>query len=283
MSPSVAYLGPEQTNSHLAALRLFPQGLLQPLPTISAIFEAVSAGSTSFGVVPVENSTGGTVRETVDALLRWDPRICQEFEMAIENHLLGLPGANSATAKRVLSHPQALSQCRGWLDRAAPHLERVECSSTGWAAQRAAEDPDTLAIANALAAEASGLVILKAGISDRSDNSTRFLTIAPEDAPPSDNPDLDKTSLVFVAPHRRGGLRQVLTVFDEAGVNLMRIESRPLADPQGKKWEYAFIVDAVGHRLSSPLREAIDTLEAMKALVKVLGSYPQARDFENTL
>jgi chorismate mutase / prephenate dehydratase len=176
----------------------------------------------------------------------------------------------------VLSHIQALSQCRQWLDAHCPELERIAVSSTAQAAHDAQNDPSTVAIASPGAARELGLRVIQRNISDRPDNATRFVVISKHDADPSPQGRLEKTSLVFVAPHERGGLRKVLGVFDDAGVNLTRIESRPLVGLHGPRWEYAFVVDAEGHRLVEPLRTALAELEKMGALVKVLGSYPKA-------
>jgi chorismate mutase / prephenate dehydratase len=276
--PVIGYLGPLFTNTHEAAKQLFgDEATLTPFPAITRIFDAVERGEVEAGVVPIENSIEGTVRETVDNLIVQSARIAREFELPIVHCLVQSRAGSLAGARRVLSHIQALSQCRRWLDAHCPELERVAVSSTAQAARDAALDPEALAIAPKSAALELGLTILEANISDRSDNATRFLVVAPEDAPPSPpGQSKDKTSLVFVAPHERGGLRKVLGVFDDAGVNLTRIESRPLVGLHGPRWEYAFVVDAEGHRSVPPLGAALSELQEMGALVKVLGSYPRA-------
>lgn len=271
----VAYLGPADTNTHEAARELFDSSFhLEPLPTIERVFEAVERGDAGYGVVPIENSIAGTVRETVDALIVGRLMIQREHELSIRHSLATAPGVSLANIRRVLSKDQALSQCRRWLDAHGAHWERVPASSTAQAARDVLDDPEAAAIAPPLAVRNLGLATLFENIADREDNATRFVVVTSEDAPAA-SPH-QKTSLVFVAPHERGGLRRVLGVFDDAGVNLTRIESRPLIGLHGPRWEYAFVVDAEGHRARSPLREALRELEGMGALVKVLGSYPRA-------
>jgi chorismate mutase/prephenate dehydratase len=277
-----AYLGPADTNTHEVARALFAHASkLRPLSTIERVFDAVEQGEVPFGVVPIENSIAGTVRETVDALITGSLRIAREHELAIRHTLAARPKVTLRDVRRVLSKDQALSQCRRWLDAHGPDWERIPSTSTAQAAKDVLSDPEAAAIAPPLAVKNLGLSVLCDNIADRDDNATRFVVVAREDSPPSPRapgaPSPDKTSLVFVAPHERGGLRKVLGVFDDAFVNLTRIESRPLVGLHGPRWEYAFVVDAEGHRLESPLREALEGLDAMGALVKVLGSYPRAR------
>jgi chorismate mutase / prephenate dehydratase len=274
----IGYLGPAFTNTHEAAVRLFgTEGGATPQPSITRIFDGVENKDLRAGVVPIENSIEGTVRETVDNLIVKRPMIAREFELPIEHSLLRGRGPTLGAPTRILSHIQALSQCRRWLDANYPDLERVAVSSTAQAAHDAIADTTALAIASPLAARELGLQVLEKNISDRSDNTTRFIVISNEDSAPSLHAgQKDKTSLVFLAPHERGGLRKVLGVFDDAGVNLTRIESRPLVGLHGPRWEYAFVVEAEGHRLVEPLAAALSELERMGALVKVLGSYPRA-------
>lgn len=274
----IGYLGPLFTNSHEAAKRLFGEAAtLVPFPAISRIFDALIRGEIQAGVVPIENSIEGTVRETVDNLIVQSPRIAREFELPIVHCLVQSPSGVKSQARRVLSHVQALSQCRRFLDAHFPNLERIAVSSTAQGAEDAARDPEALAISSPSAALELNLKVLEENISDRNDNATRFVVVSADDALPSPHAaSEDKTSLVFVAPHERGGLRKVLGVFDDASVNLTRIESRPLVGLHGPRWEYAFVVDAEGHRSTPPLQGALEELQAMGALVKVLGSYPRA-------
>lgn len=265
----VSYFGPENTNTHAAARKLFgEEAVYVPELTKTAVFERVEKESDVVGVVPIENSTEGVVRETIDGLLRYSPLINREFEMEIVHCLLCHPDADPTQAEVILSHPQPLAQCRKYLDKNYPSLPRQTAASTASAAMTATTDRRTLAIANPLAAESLGLKVVDSDIADRLDNATRFICIGKEDAQPTGS---DKTSLVFTTPHEKGALMRVLSVFDSANVNLMRIESRPLAE---RRWEYAFFVDVEGHRLEEPLKSALARLTELNCLLKVLGSYP---------
>lgn len=264
----VSFFGPENTNTHAAARKLFG-GKADYIPelTKTAVFERVEKHPDVIGVIPIENSTEGVVRETIDGLLRYAPLINREFEMDIVHCLLCHPDGGPDEAERVLSHPQPLAQCRKYLDKNYASLPRQTAASTASAAIAAKNDRRTLAIANPFAAESLGLKVIDRDIADRHDNATRFICIGSEDAPPTGQ---DKTSLVFTTPHQKGALLHVLSVFDAANVNLMRIESRPLAE---RRWEYAFFVDVEGHRLVEPLKTALDRLAELNCLTKILGSY----------
>lgn len=265
----VSYFGPENTNTHAAARKLFgDEAKYVPELTKTAVFERVEREPDVIGVIPIENSTEGVVRETIDGLLRYAPLINREFEMEIVHCLLCHPDADPKKAERILSHPQPLAQCRKYLDKNYASLPRQTAASTASAAIVACTDRRTLAIANPLAAESLGLKVVDLNIADRPDNATRFICIGREDAQPT---GCDKTSLVFTTPHERGALLRVLAVFDAATVNLMRIESRPLAE---RRWEYAFFVDVEGHRLEEPLKSVLADLKEKDCLLKVLGSYP---------
>lgn len=263
----VSYFGPRNTNTHAAALLLFgPDVEYVPQLTKTGVFDAVEHGQAEAGVVPIENSTEGVVRETIDCLIQRAPLIQYEFEMQIVHCLMAQPGFLPSTG-RIVSHPQPLAQCRKWLDQNYPTVPRETAASTASAAELASRDPRVAAIANPLAASACGLHVLHENIADRTDNATRFICIGKTDAAPSGH---DKTSLVLTAPHARGALLRILTVFDEADVNLTRIESRPLLH---HKWEYAFVVDLEGHRSAPAVHGAIERLKAMGALLRILGSY----------
>lgn len=263
----VSYFGPRNTNTHAAALLLFGEEVeCLPQLTKTGVFDAVESKQADAGIVPIENSTEGVVRETIDCLIQRSPLIKYEFEMSIEHCLMALPGWAMAKG-RIVSHPQALAQCRKWLDFHHPGVPRETAASTASAAELAARDPSVAAIANPLAATACGLSVLHENIADRTDNATRFICLGETDAAPSGH---DKTSLVLTAPHERGALLRVLSVFDDANVNLTRIESRPLLH---HKWEYAFVVDLEGHRALEPVKSAIELLTSMGALLRILGSY----------
>jgi chorismate mutase / prephenate dehydratase len=266
---SVAFFGFAGAWTHMAARQAFgPLAHYRECPTISQVFEAVSSGLAEFGVVPIENSTEGGVNQTVDELLLHDLRIQGEVVLEIAQCLLGLVSDLSAI-ERVASHPQGLAQCRRWLAEHLPHAEQVATLSTTAAARDAALDRHLAAISSALAGELNGLQVIRAGIQDSAENATRFVVIATSDSARTGH---DKTSLVFSTAHRRGALRQALEIFDRAGINLSRIESRPAP---GRRWEYVFLTDLEGHRHDPPVAEALSELERHCPMVRVLGSYPR--------
>jgi len=267
---SVAYLGPPGTFTHMAALSSF--GLAAryvEATTIAAVFDAVGRGTASYGIVPIENSTEGGVTFTLDCLLDSDVRIRGEIVLDVNQCLVGRHD-DIGRIQRVYSHPQALAQCRGWLADNVPSAQLVVSPSTSTASREAAADDEAAAVASRLAAELQGLSVIREPIQDRPQNATRFVLLAPEDAPRSGT---DKTSLVFSAPHERGALKRSLEIFDDEGINLTRIESRP---GRGRMWEYVFFTDLEGHRANAPVARALDKLAQHCAMVKVLGSYPRA-------
>jgi chorismate mutase/prephenate dehydratase len=267
----VTFLGPEGTFSHMAARAAF--GLAaryREATTIEGVFDAVRTGDAAYGVVPIENSTEGSVTATADALVETDLLVRQELVLEVAHALLVRPGATLSAIERVYSHPQPLAQCRVWLAKNLPHAQLVQTSSTVTAAREALADERGAAIASRLAAETiGGLDVLREGIHDRAENATRFFVIAKTDAPRTGK---DKTTLAFSVKDGRGALRSVLTVFDDAGLNLTRIESRP---SRQKRWDYVFLADVEGHRADEPLAKAIAELGTRCDMVKVLGSYPR--------
>jgi chorismate mutase / prephenate dehydratase len=270
LDPSVAYLGPPGTFSHAAARRAFPERAAWLAgATIDAVFESVSAGRAAFGVVPIENSTEGSVDVTLDCLVESALLICRELVLEIE-HCLVAKHRDRSRYGRISSHPQALAQCRGWLARELPNAELVAASSTARAAEDAAGSDDLAAISSKLAAELYGLEVVAEGIQDRASNATRFVVVARQDAPPSGR---DRTSVAFSLPHQKGALRQALEIFDGVGLNLSRIQSRPLP---GRLWEYRFFADFEGHRADPGAAAALEELAARTGSLRVLGSYPRA-------
>lgn len=271
MPAPVAYFGPENTNTHAAARQVFgADRSYVPCNTKTAVFDAVENGDCEIGIVPIENSTEGVVRETIDCLIARPLMIQREYEMSIRHCLMGRTDTDLNRATRIFSHPQPLAQCRKWLDERFPNHERLTAVSTASAAQMAAHDPSILAIATRLAAESLGLQIFADDVADRKDNATRFICVAKQDAPPTGR---DKTTLVFTTPHEQGALIRILSVFDQAGVNMARIESRPRAE---RRWEYAFVVDLEGHRAEAPVKDALSAMEKLGCEHKVVGSYPRS-------
>lgn len=268
----VACLGPAGSFTWLATLQHFGHAVeALPLAGIDEVFRTVAAGRAHYGLVPVENSVEGAVNVTLDCLARGQVRVCGELALRIRHNLLGR-GERSA-ARRVLAHQQALAQCRGWLDRHLPGLERVAVASNAEAARMAAEDDTLLAIAAAEAAPLYKLQVLEAGIEDDPANTTRFLVIGRHDADPSGD---DKTSLMFYTRNEPGSLYRALAAFADNGVSMTRIESRP-ARRGGAHWEYVFFVDLAGHLSDPPLAAALAAIDTRVDELRILGSYPRAR------
>jgi chorismate mutase / prephenate dehydratase len=267
---AVAFFGLLGAWTHMAARKVFgPNAEYRENPTISRVFEAVAAGNVGFGVVPIENSTEGGVNQTVDELIDSDLRINGEVVLEIAQCLMG-KARELSEIQRVASHPQGLAQCRHWLAKHLPHAEQIMSLSTTAAAQEATLDPRLAAISSPLAAELYGLNVIREAIQDNAKNATRFVVIARSDSARTGN---DKTSLVFSTAHSRGALRQALEIFDSAGLNLTRIESRPAP---GRRWEYVFLTDLEGHREDEPVARALRELGERCSMVRVLGSYPRA-------
>lgn len=265
----IAVFGQFGAWTHAAARAFFgPNAEYRETSTIAQVFEAVESGSASFGVVPIENSTEGGVNLTVDELLARELRIRGEVVLEIAQCLMGL-ASDLGSIERVASHPQGLAQCRRWLAEHLPNALQVAALSTTAAARDAASDPKLAAISSPLAAELNGLRVLVPGIQDYAENATRFVVIAKSDAPRTGH---DKTSLVFSTAHSRGALRKALEIFDRAGLNLSRIESRPAPS---RRWEYVFLTDLEGHREDEAVAAALVELEQLCSMVRVLGSYPR--------
>jgi chorismate mutase/prephenate dehydratase len=268
-TPTVAFMGPAGTFSHMAARKAFPGEATLETPTIAAVLDRVEQGAADFGVIPIENSTEGGVSATLDALLESSLQISGEFVIDVPLCLVARH-ADRSRFRRVPSHPQPLAQCRRWLARELPGAALESTASTTVAAAEAARDDEIAAVASHLAAELHELVLVAENIQDRSGNATRFVIVGKSDAVPTGR---DKTSLMFSTPHERGALRRALGVFDDAGINLTRIESRPLAE---RRWEYVFFADLEGHRKDPAVAQALERLGELCSVVRVFGSYPRA-------
>ncbi|GAB4260700.1 prephenate dehydratase [Deferrisoma sp.] len=265
----VAYLGPPATFTHQAALRRFGESArLEPARTIGEVFERVEKGKAAYGVIPVENTTEGVVSHTLDMFLRSDLKIVAEVYLRVAHHLLNRSG-RLADVERVYSHPHAVAQCRRWLEEHLPDVPVFDAASTAQAAKIASEDPGAAAIAAEVAAKVYGLAVAEARIEDNPNNTTRFLVIGPDVPDPSGR---DKTSLVFAVRHEVGALYRMLQPFYDNGVNLTKIESRPMPE---EAWQYVFFVDLEGHLTEPRVERAIAELRGRCRFRKVLGSYPQ--------
>jgi len=265
---TAAYWGPYGTFTHMAALQTFGiSSNLVPEDSIHDVFMAVQHGHADYGVVPVENSVGGIVPETLDMFPQTSVKICAELYLRIHHHLLSKAPSLDAV-KRVYAGPQPEMQCRKWLRSHVREAEIIETVPTSRAAQRALEDPEGAAIANLMTAESLGLQVLAEHIEDNPHNRTRFLVIGNNEPARTGR---DKTSLMFNLRNKPGELYRALGALDKEGVNLLLIESRPV--PRSS-FEYLFFIDCIGHRKEQPLQNAIEALKACALETTVLGSYP---------
>ncbi|HRG54523.1 MAG TPA: prephenate dehydratase [Lacunisphaera sp.] len=268
----VAYLGPEATNTHAAALRKFGSSVdYRPMATIADIFTAVEKGEADYGVVPVENSTEGAVRDSLDLFVETPLKIVAELHQEIEHTLLSR--SPLAKIKKVYSKDQALAQCRRWLQRNLPHARLVDVDSTALGVQVAAREKGAAAIAPRLAGERYGVPVAATHIQDLKNNTSRFVFLGRE-ASGSAGSGHDKTSLLVSLHHEPGALLHALQPFNRRKLNLTRIESRP---SRLKPWDYIFFLDVKGHYEDPPMQAALKELSRKCPLVKWLGSYPVAK------
>lgn len=268
----VAFLGPEGTFTQAAVFKHFGHSVRAlALVSTDEVFAEVQAGNADFGVVPIENSTEGTVNNTLDRFLSTTLHICGEVELRIHHYLLGKMQLLDQV-QRVCAHPQALGQCRGWLDQHLREVERVPVSSNAEGARRARDELGSAAIAGQTAADIYSLRVLAPQIEDSPDNTTRFLVIGRKILRPS---GADKTTVLFSAGDTSapGALLELLEPLARQGVSLTRIESRP---SQKKKWDYVFFADIAGHAEDPPVAKALAGLKKRASLFRVLGSYPRA-------
>ncbi len=264
----VAYLGPAATFSHEAALKLFGDATeMVPVPSIRDVFLETERGGTDYGVVPVENSTEGSVLFTLDSFIDSELKACAELSLPIVQNLMAR--CRKEEIKTVYSHPQALAQVRGWLAANLPGAEPVQSLSTARAAELAAADPTGAAVAPALAAEVYGLDLLETGIQDLSNNITRFLAIGAATAGPTGR---DKTAVIVSIKDRVGALHEMMEVFAQTSVSLSHIQSRP---SKRKAWDYLFFMEMEGHVADANVKTALERLEQQGSTVKVLGSWPR--------
>lgn len=264
---TIAYLGPEATFTHQAAIRRFGSSLnYASQKTIADVFSEVTKNRADYGVVPVENSTEGVVTHTLDMFVDSDLKIVAQIILPIQHCLVSNSKRNEL--KRLYSHPQSLAQCRVWVQNHLPHVEIIETSSNARSAEFAAKEKNSAAIAGVLAAERYGLRILESDIQDNSSNATRFLVLGRQCSPPTGK---DRTSIMLSITHEVGALYQALASFRRFKLNMTKIESRP---SKRKAWEYYFFVDCEGHKDDRKVAKALGELAKHCNFVKVLGSYP---------
>ena len=268
----VAYLGPAGTFSEEAALRFFGSSITHvPCGSFDEVFQAATAGSAEFGVVPVENSTEGVVTRSLDLLLTTPLHIVGEISLMVRHHLLRASNALDGI-EVVLAHPQALAQCHGWLSHHLPDVERRPVSSNAEGARLAGLDPSLAAVASARAASEFGLHTLAPAIQDDAHNRTRFAILTHPERHPAPKPSgHDCTSLIVSVANKPGAVHDLLVPLKKHGVSMTRFESRPARSGQ---WEYFFYIDIAGHPSQPHVAAALQELQSLCAFYKQLGAYP---------
>lgn len=272
---TIAYLGPEATNSHQAALKKFGASVnYHGLATFTDIFTAVERGECDYGIVPVENSTEGSVRDALDQFAVSDLKIVSQLYLEIPFCLISRSALEKIT--KVYSKDTALAQCRLWLQRHLPHAQLIDASSTARAVEIARDEAGAAAIANELAATVHDVPVVEKNVQDKANNTTRFVVIGKTPSGAVGN-GRDMTSFLIAlgeeASAHSGSLLRMLQPFAQRGLNLSKIESRPT---KRKAWDYYFFVDVTGHHDEPAMQEAIAELRKFCPMVKWLGSYPVA-------
>lgn len=268
-SMTIAYLGPEATFTHQAAIQRFGSSLRYAAQkTIADVFNEVAKGRADYGVVPVENSTEGVVTHTLDMFVDSDLKIVSQIVLPISHCLVSK--AQRDQIRKLYVHPQSLAQCRAWIHKNLAGAEIIETSSNARSAELATKDRTAAAIAGLLAAEKYGVPVLEHDIQDNAANATRFLVLGRKCSPPTGH---DRTSLMFSIADEVGALHRALAPFRKFRLNMTKIESRP---SKRRAWEYFFFVDCDGHAIDAKVAKAIVQLGTQCSFVKVLGSYPNA-------
>ncbi len=266
----VAILGPEGTYTHSAAVKHFGSLIkIEPVASIEEVFRLVEAEGADFGIVPVENSTEGVINHTLDLLMQSPLSINGEVELRIRHNLL-TKETSLESIERIYSHQQSLAQCRLWLDKHLPHVERIATNSNAEAVLLARDHEKSASIAGILAATLYNVPVFKSDIEDEPDNTTRFVVIGNHQSPPS---GADRTSLMIFAHNRPGSLYYLLEPLAKRNISMSNIESRP---SRRGVWEYVFFIDIDGHREEENVKQAIEEIEQASAMVTILGSYPKA-------
>jgi chorismate mutase/prephenate dehydratase len=267
----VAFQGEKGAYSEMAVYKFFGSSVdVKPCRDFKDVFEGVEKQEAQHGVVPIENSLEGSINQTYDLFLKHDLKVCGEVVVRVSHCLVANRGTALEQVKTVYSHPQALAQCRNFLERSGWDL--IPTYDTAGSAKMLKEKNlgDAAAIASERAAELYGLKILAREIEDNPNNYTRFFVLSKEDSTKTGN---DKTSIIFAAAHKPGSLYQALGEFAKRGISLTKIESRPTKQTP---WEYNFYLDFEGHRSEPRCMEALEALKEYSAFIKILGSYPKA-------
>ncbi|MDG6772902.1 prephenate dehydratase [Thiomicrorhabdus sp. ZW0627] len=265
---SVAYLGPEGSYSHASVIKQFGSSA-HPLAvsSIEEVFATVEKGDANYGIVPVENSSEGVVKNTENEMIHTRLTISGEVDLAIHHCLLS-KGEDLEKIRKVVAHSQALGQCEHWLKNNMPWAELEAVDSNALAAKLAQEDDSLAAIASEQAAQLYGLRILESHIEDHRDNTTKFWVIGRETTQPSGQ---DKTAMIVSIQNKSGALLELLSCFANRNISMTRIISRPSSD---KKWDYLFFIDILGHQEEENVKQALQEVEAKSSFFKLLGSFP---------
>jgi prephenate dehydratase len=268
----IAYQGEPGAFSEAAALQIRPDAEPVPCHGFEDVFEAVKGGAVACGVLPIENSIGGSIHRNFDLLVEHDVPIVGEVELPVVHHLLAFPGTSLEQIRRVYSHPQGLAQCDRFL-RTLKGVEIIATYDTAGSAKMIVTEQmkDAAAIASARAGAVFGLHALRSSIQDYPHNTTRFLVISPT---PLSTGRADKTSIVFTLPNEPGALFKALSVFALRGIDLTKLESRPVPD---RKWEYLFYVDLAASQEDLPCSRALAHLGEFAPMLRILGSYPSLK------
>jgi chorismate mutase/prephenate dehydratase len=270
---NVSFQGERGAYSESAIYSFFGSSVqVVPCRGISDVFESVKKETTDYGVIPIENSIEGSVNQSYDLFLEYDLQVCGEIVLRIRHCLITNPTTDLDSIEMIYSHPQALAQCRNYLEKLGREVMATYDTAGSVKMMKEKRLFNAAAIAGERAAEIYGMKILVKGIEDNPSNYTRFFVLSKLDSPPSEN---DKTSIIFTTKHIPGALYHVLEEFAVRKINLRKIESRPTKQ---KPWEYNFYLDFEGHRNEKRCNEALKAVEKKSSFLKVLGSYPKAKE-----
>ncbi|HUR35594.1 MAG TPA: prephenate dehydratase [Vicinamibacterales bacterium] len=274
----IAYQGEPGAFSEAASMTVDPAADLLPCKAFEDVFAAVTGGGADYGVLPIENSIGGSIHRNFDLLLEHQLPIVGEVEVPVVHHLLALPGTRLADVRRVYSHPQALAQCDRFL-RTLSGVEITATYDTAGSAKLIADQQltDAAAVASARAGEVFGLEPVRSSIQDYDSNTTRFLVVG---RTPLSDAAADKTTIVFTLSNEPGALFKALAAIALRGIDLTKLESRPIP---GRKWEYLFYVDLAAARDDLACSRALAHLGEFAPMVRVLGSYPSSKPARETV
>ena len=266
----VAFQGEHGAYSEEACSAYFDTPESVPCETFEAVFAAVNSNQCEFGLIPIENSLAGSIHQNYDLLLQNELYIVGEYFLRVRHCLIGFPGVTKPEIRKVISHPQALGQCAGFLRGMGVKSEPVYDTAGSVKILKATGDHTSAAIASHKAADIHGMQILQEGIEDNPENYTRFLAIGRSEVRPAGEA---KTSIVFILKNQPGALFKALSVFALREIDLTKIESRPLA---GKPWEYLFYIDFTGGVREKRVKKALDHLGEYALMLRVFGSYQRA-------